>query len=242
MNIQQVLPLFKRAEEIKELSKVLGFYLGGLGIQSYAFTYYDLYPSSQRPIRYSYVSPALDIWHQHFIASQYEDVDQTLKFAKKRIEPIFWDVHEQVKDTQHPKEARLRKESIEYGINKGVLIPIHGPEDDFSTLVLHQRAEETWLEEHPEYVQEAFLAGYYYYGRLVEILPSHPKANKFKLTKREIQCLELCAKGYLAREIAKVLHITERTANYHIQNLNKKMGVNNKYQAILRAQKEGIIK
>lgn len=242
MTIQQLLERIKQADSLKELNKVLSHYLSTLGIHSYAFTYYDLYPSSQRPLRYSYVSPALEAWHHHFIASQYEDVDQTLKLAKKVAEPILWDVYEQLKEVKQAKEARLREESIEFGVHKGLLIPIHGPGDEFSVLVLHQRKGENWLDQHPEYVHFCFLAGYYYYGKLVELLqPDQSLLRKFKLTRREMQCLELTSKGYLARDIAKTLHITERTANFHIQNLNKKLGVSNKYQAIAKARVAGLL-
>ncbi|MBA3536441.1 MAG: helix-turn-helix domain-containing protein, partial [Tatlockia sp.] len=37
-------------------------------------------------------------------------------------------------------------------------------------------------------------------------------------------------------EIAEILEISQRTVNYHIQNSNKKLGVSNKYLAIMRWQ------
>lgn len=233
----------QQASNLQELNKRMASYLAGLGIRSYAFTYYDVYPSSQRPLKYAYVSPELASWHQHFIASHYEDVDRTLQLAKKVAEPIVWDVYKQQEEAKNPKEIRLREESIEYGIHKGILIPVHGPGDEFAVLVAHQRKGEEWIDKYPQYIHLCFLAAYYYYAKLVYLLPTEPIAKeKFKLTKRELQCLELSAKGYLARDIAKKLDITERTANYHIQNMNKKMGVSNKYQAINRARQFGILK
>ena len=243
MNISEFAQAIEAISSIKELNKLMGRYLAGLGIHSYAFTYYDVYPSSQRPLRYSYVSPPLESWHHYFIASQFEDVDQTLQIAKKVAKPVLWDVYDQQKEAVNPKEIRLRQESIDHGIHKGVLIPVHGPGDDFGVLVVHQRKKETWLDQHPEYIHDCFLAAYYYYAKLAILLPPDSEVKeKFHLTDRELQCLELSAKGYLARDIAKILQITERTVNYHVQNLNKKMGVSNKHQAIYRAQQYGLLR
>lgn len=44
------------------------------------------------------------------------------------------------------------------------------------------------------------------------------------------------------KAISKELNITERTVNYHIQRLNKKLGVKNKYQAVIKALNKGILK
>ena len=51
------------------------------------------------------------------------------------------------------------------------------------------------------------------------------------LTKREQECLLLTAKAWRVEKIAKELKITPRTVNFHIQNANKKLGMNNKYQS-----------
>ncbi len=52
------------------------------------------------------------------------------------------------------------------------------------------------------------------------------------LTKREKQCLNFTAKIWRVEKIAKELGISLRTVNFHIQNANKKLGTNNKYQSI----------
>jgi LuxR family transcriptional activator of bioluminescence operon len=83
---------------------------------------------------------------------------------------------------------------------------------------------------------ELFVVGYYYYSYLQPLLlKNQTPVEKFDLSQREIQCLILIAKQYPVKLIAENLHITERTVNYHIQRLNKKLGVKNKYQAVAKA-------
>ena len=52
------------------------------------------------------------------------------------------------------------------------------------------------------------------------------------LTSRELQCLELAAKGKSAWESAKLIGIAERTVTFHIENAKRKLGVRTKLQAI----------
>ena len=56
----------------------------------------------------------------------------------------------------------------------------------------------------------------------------------YKLTRREEQCLKFTAKSWRVEQIAKELKISPRTVNFHIQNANKKLGSQNKYQAVYK--------
>lgn len=48
-----------------------------------------------------------------------------------------------------------------------------------------------------------------------------------KLTRRELEIANLCAKGLLNKEIADQLNISQRTVENHKNNLFKKLGINN---------------
>ena len=51
----------------------------------------------------------------------------------------------------------------------------------------------------------------------------------------------LISKNYSVSEMAHELHLTERTINYHIQKLNKKLGTKNKYQSLAKALRLGML-
>jgi two-component system NarL family response regulator len=77
---------------------------------------------------------------------------------------------------------------------------------------------------------------------------SEPVANRLaermargKLTPREIEVLEMIAKGLSNREIAQTLSIAEATVNVHVSNITAKLGVSNRTQVIIAAHKRGII-
>jgi DNA-binding NarL/FixJ family response regulator len=65
------------------------------------------------------------------------------------------------------------------------------------------------------------------------------KHNNEKLTKREEVVLKFVAEGMTNKKVAQKLDVTIDTVKKHLQNSYRKLGVNNKIEAL---QKAGIIK
>jgi DNA-binding CsgD family transcriptional regulator len=60
----------------------------------------------------------------------------------------------------------------------------------------------------------------------------HPAvADRFRLTAREREVLELLAAGYTNRRIAEALYISQNTAGVHVSNIIGKLGVTNRVEA-----------
>ncbi len=53
-----------------------------------------------------------------------------------------------------------------------------------------------------------------------------------RLTKSELEILSQISKGYMYKEIAKLKNISTETVKKHITNIYKKLGVNNKIEAV----------
>lgn len=60
------------------------------------------------------------------------------------------------------------------------------------------------------------------------------------LTDREIEVLQLVAKGWTSSRVANELSISERTVRFHLSNVYGKLGVNSRAEAIAWAIKEGL--
>ena len=69
----------------------------------------------------------------------------------------------------------------------------------------------------------------------------HSRSNKYFLTPREIDVLNLLIKGYSAKMIAHDLIISFDTARAHLKNIYLKLQVNSGKQAIVKAFGEHII-
>jgi DNA-binding NarL/FixJ family response regulator len=61
------------------------------------------------------------------------------------------------------------------------------------------------------------------------------------LTKREQEVLDLLCKGKSYKVIADSLFISPDTVRYHLKNIYRKLQVNSKYEAVIKALKDGIV-
>ena len=67
--------------------------------------------------------------------------------------------------------------------------------------------------------------------------PQHPG----DLSRREIDVLQLAARGLTARQIADRLFISAKTADHHIQHIYNKIGVSTRAAAALWAMQQGVV-
>jgi DNA-binding NarL/FixJ family response regulator len=72
-------------------------------------------------------------------------------------------------------------------------------------------------------------------ARLAEHLPRH------QLSEREVEVLELVAKGLSNRDIARVIGRAEETVKVHLKNIFAKLGVEDRTEAVTTALQRGIL-
>ncbi|MCP4290505.1 MAG: response regulator transcription factor [bacterium] len=67
------------------------------------------------------------------------------------------------------------------------------------------------------------------------------ESKEFSLTKREVEVLEQLSQGLEYQEIAGNLFISPATVRKHIENIYRKLQVNNKMRAVKKATRHGLI-
>jgi len=61
------------------------------------------------------------------------------------------------------------------------------------------------------------------------------------LTPRELELLQLVARGLSNKAIARELSVSENTVKYHLKNIMQKLDVQNRTEAVSRALRDGLI-
>ncbi|KTD51780.1 LuxR family transcriptional regulator [Legionella quinlivanii] len=237
MEMHRTCQIFASAHSLDELNSLLFDYFNAQNIHSFAITYYHRHTKTGNRLIYDWVSPALKIWHQYYLEQGYADIDRTLEYSEKSLLPVFWNVSEQLASAKNKREQRIRQESLDYGLDVGLSIPVYGPQGDFIVLVLHQKQKENGLANWQEKQYEWMIIAAIYFQQLRHFM-AHEAVKDVPLTQREMQCLELTSQGLRLEAIAKILEVSRRTVNFHLQNANRKLGVNNKYMAIIRWQEQ----
>jgi DNA-binding response OmpR family regulator len=78
--------------------------------------------------------------------------------------------------------------------------------------------------------------------RLSRALRGEPWTSEIGLSEREAEALTWAARGKTSAEIARILGITKRTVDFHIDNARTKLGVANRTEAVIRAAQSRLIK
>jgi two-component system response regulator NreC len=78
---------------------------------------------------------------------------------------------------------------------------------------------------------------------LINVATVPPKVSEIEtLTLREIEVLQLLAKGYTNRQIAEHLSLSPRTVEGHRSNLSGKLGLHSRVELVEYAEKHGLLK
>ena len=71
--------------------------------------------------------------------------------------------------------------------------------------------------------------------------PKEPTSDKYNITPREVQVLELLARGFSYRMIGIECSISPETVKRHLKNIYQKLEVNSRSEAVFEASSLGII-
>lgn len=224
------------AMSLRACNEALCQYLEKHVITTFSFTYYSYHPHSSNKLKYETCSSNFKTWHEHYLAEQYQDIDSTLRFVYENHVPIHWDLKKQLAQASNEKERKMREDGLAFGAESGLSIPIHGPLNNFAILLVVQMRDQDCNLLDPNHQYALFVAAQYYYHYIQQhLLDEVGIKESYRLTAREIQCLLLIARQYTVKDMAQALEINERTINFHIQKLNKKLGTRNKYQSLAKA-------
>lgn len=180
-------------------------------------------------IVYNYVSPELRRWRDYYHREGFYGVDPWLMAAYQNCGPVYWKYDVRGKKDS---EREYHSAALAYGICDGMDFPAHGPFGSYAHLSIYNIDKDGHKNVSSAYAQEIM----FYFTFFAARFRLHYQPNlctDIDITERERQCLKLTSENYKISAIAKKLGITVGTVNFHLQKAMKKLGVQNKYQAII---------
>jgi len=76
---------------------------------------------------------------------------------------------------------------------------------------------------------------------IMRIIDQQSRDNIHPLSKRELEVLNWLQRGKSSWDISMLLHISERTVNFHVDNIKRKLDAVNRPQAVSVAVQQGLI-
>ena len=189
-----------------------------------------------------YLSNSNPKWVQRYIEEDYSHSDPVVRDCLETLLPIRW-TDSYRSNSRTRKESDMMSDAWEHGYQRGLTVPIHGPNQDFGILSLYSDLSDSQFITNADNTQhDVHLISHYIHNAVqkklkLEVVIPKPLA----LTNREVEILQWTVEGKTAWEIGSILQISERTVNFHIQNVMEKFGVHNKTQAAAKAIGMGML-
>lgn len=228
------LPQIEGEDEITSVFEMVINETYQLGFQFCSFKMSAQQPSNQTSLFEKNNYP--NEWNTLYKEAMFSDVDPVLVHCQRSVLPFVW------KETSFQGTPHLWTLAKSHGVHLGWTQPLHGPQGVFSMLTLGRSKDEISPE---ELYEKAGIALWLCHA--MHSVVSHKYANApapkpcSNLTARELEVLRWSALGKTAAEIAQILCLSERTVGFHNCSSMRKLGVNNKIAAVMKAAQSGLL-
>lgn len=175
-------------------------------------------------------------WKQRYMANGYDRVDPTVHKVRSSLRPFRWTSVVNPKLTR--EEARVMGEATEFGLNDGLVVPIH----DLDGLEAGISFGCDRLDVDDRHEAALHLIGLYAYECLRRQAGSGaPKTVRRQLSARERECVQWTAAGKSAWDIGQILGISAHTVGEYLASAAQKMNTRTRPQLVARCFREGLI-
>lgn len=229
---------FSMANSIEELTELCRFHCKQFGFD--AFVYALRIPTHFSESRLVLIKGYPDPWLEHYFSHAYYEIDPIIAYCSKFVTPIQW--HDLMKMTSSRQSLQMMSAASEFGLKEGVTMPMHSPHGELGVLSFALSrpaisAREITQQAMP-YIQ--ILAGYLHEATRRVLNLENVNGNS-SLTLREQECMKWAADGKTSWEISRLLNVSERTINFHLNNAMHKLQASNRQHAVTKATLQGLI-
>ncbi|WP_159566273.1 autoinducer binding domain-containing protein [Budvicia diplopodorum] len=199
-----------------------------LGFEYCAYGIRSIYPISSH--KTYVINNYPEDWNQTYVDNNYLEIDPTVKHGLRSTQALFW------ADDVFREAPYFWEEARSFGIKQGISQSQKDENGRISML--------TFASDNPELTQKTlilqapsliWLSQLAHTGLADKMMPLEPIETEHKLTKREIDILRWTAEGKTSNEISILMSISDRTVNFHINNVLKKLSASNKTAATVKA-------
>ncbi|MBV4452777.1 MULTISPECIES: helix-turn-helix transcriptional regulator [Pseudomonas] len=176
-----------------------------------------------------------DEWEILYAKAEFFRIDPVVEYCQSNVLPLVW------RKALFQYVPSLWTLARTLGVHNALTFSVHDPRGVISMLTLSRSKGAVTPEELYEKAGLALWLCHLIHDALARKHADRPHANPVStLTARETEILKWSALGKTADEISQIIKITPRTVGFHVSSILRKLGVNNKIAAVLRASKMGL--
>ncbi len=180
-------------------------------------------------------SDMTDLWcGQHYYAH-----DPVMDASRETSCPFIWTyrgpqsaIMSRILDPRHRPVVDYLCDT---GMESGITVPIRGAGGALATFTAISTSGIDIDDLNNAVSSVGYLAHIFHEAVVKGFAPQAFRTPHVRLTARERQCLQLCAKGLIAKEIAHELGRSVATVTLHLTSATKKLGARNRFHALVLA-------
>lgn len=161
--------------------------------------------------------------------------DPVVNRARQANAPFFYDYLKPCASDAGDLVAQADRAGFAHGI--AVPLRVQGGLTGLQLIV----PETAWILENLTHADQSQLIGLSLAFHTILLQMTKSAAEKAELTRREIQCLNWASTGKTCWETSRILKISERTVQFHLDNARTKLGTGNLVHSVAKAVKLGLI-
>lgn len=175
-------------------------------------------------------------WVKLYVEQNLVQVDPSFRHCRRAVRPYRWFKESPYDPETEPRAAQVVQRARDFGLLDGLVIPIACPGGKVGHVWMGGRTLDIEECELPA----VHLMALYAFDRVLRLqLP--PGGEKAKLTTREREVMTWFARGKSSWEVGEILGIAKRTVEHHAYAIYKKVGAENRVQAIMIALRDQLI-
>ena len=238
---QELIEESQRASSVEELHAICSKACQMFGFDQ--FLYGSRVPTSFVRPQLIIISGYSQQWWDRYNEQDYFKADPVLDYCTHNTLPIEWD-HLPETPQQKKLSSQIMNECAVFGLRSGVSFPVHTPSGEFAMLSFtSDRSPQNIKPEIKLAMPHLMILSHYIHEAVMRVFRTKQTIeDRIELTFREKECLLWAAEGKTSDETADILHISESTVRFHLNNAARKLNVHSRRHAIARAICLGLIK
>ncbi|WFT91056.1 helix-turn-helix transcriptional regulator [Rhizobium leguminosarum] len=178
-----------------------------------------------------------DGWKEYCRTNGYNQLNPILNTIRKQTSVLPWsEAYNRTGTTDD--ERRMFDEAARFGLRSGITVPLRGPNGSFAIVSFAHPRDHTFEDTEIRCMQVAALS---FHEKVTSVLEAARIDTAISLSQRQVQCLQWTARGKTSWETGLIVGISKFTVDFHLKACFKKLGVNNRTDAFMKALKLGFI-
>lgn len=231
----------RKCHNLQELDGQLHQAITRLNCNNYIYAYYSKTLPAASDLWHAKHSPSMKQWFEFFHQGNYLKANFAGRKAIESAQPFTFNLKKDLEKATHKSYRQFIKAALNHGINSCAIFILFSSKGGVALLSIYHDDIETLFKKTPFLPVILNQIGLLYHYQVSKQL-SFISQEKNTLTPRQIECLILTAQNKESKEIAKLIKRSKRTVDFHLSNVNRKLGTKNKYQAVAKALALGLIK